>query len=153
MKFGAPHLVLKTYKGWALKDLTHLEQIPKAFSVWSELLDLLVLWKIQLLDGVALFNYHILTLIYNRFIWIDSKFTNFCHFFRKKSLCLQFRHFAAPRGEISLQVTRQISTKVNKSPTLSKMSTKNEKMEMFTLKNAPLWYGILQFWEYQVWIW
>lgn len=47
-------------------------------------------------------------------------------FFGRKTFCLLFRHFAAPRGEVSLWVTRQISTKVIKSPTLSKLSTKNE---------------------------
>ena len=34
MKFDTPHLVLNIYDDLALKDLTYLERIPNAFSVW-----------------------------------------------------------------------------------------------------------------------
>ena len=35
MKFDAPHLVSNIYDDRALRDLTHLEPVPKAFFVWS----------------------------------------------------------------------------------------------------------------------
>ena len=47
------------------------------------------------------------------------------------------------RGRKSLRVTRQISTKVNKSPTLSKMSTKKSMCgssgDIYTCRYAPHW--------------
>ena len=60
MKFDTPHLVSHVYEDWAIYHLTHLEQIPNAFSVWSELSDLSPTCKSMFLNDGDLFYGHIL---------------------------------------------------------------------------------------------
>ena len=60
MTFDASHLVSSFFVFWARKDFTHLEQIPNAFFVWSELSDLSPTSKSMVLNDGDLFYGHTL---------------------------------------------------------------------------------------------
>ena len=89
IKKDTPQQYSEKCGGWALKDLTYLEQIPNAFSVWSELSDLLPTCKSMVLNSGDLFYGHTLMQKLITFVHLSLIFTIFWRFFETFHFCWQ----------------------------------------------------------------